>query len=319
MSKKIEDNPFFSVIVPIYNKEKTITRSILSILNQDFYNYEIIAVCDPSSDNSLEKLQDIHDVRIRIFHRDTPGPGGYAARNLGLKMARGKFITFLDADDEWLNDRLSSHYHLIIKFGVDLVFSSWREVYPDGKVSKPITLEEKTISNKEFFKRYSSAPRLLHTNTITVKKSIFESVGGFPEGEYKRGGDVYTWLKVIFHTNNIYFSTKEVAIYHKEDSTVTKNHRPDITNNAVRDMCLSIISKSFFDFNNNFYLLRISNRHIRYGLVDRIKEGEFEFKSLKNYHFLANPLEFLKLLFAGLVSKLISRDRFNNILNHIKK
>lgn len=68
--------PFFSVIVPVYNKEPHIARSIGSILNQTFTDFELIIVCDPSTDESDAEVAKFIDARIRVFHRDEPGSGG---------------------------------------------------------------------------------------------------------------------------------------------------------------------------------------------------------------------------------------------------
>jgi glycosyltransferase involved in cell wall biosynthesis len=103
---KMSDNPFFSVIVPVYNKEKYVHRAVSSILNQSYKDFELIIVCDPSTDNSNAEVEKFTDPRIRVFHRDKPGPGGYAARNLGIENSKGQWISFLDADDVWYSSHL---------------------------------------------------------------------------------------------------------------------------------------------------------------------------------------------------------------------
>lgn len=90
---------FISVIIPVYNAESTLNRCITSILKQDFQDYEILLIDDGSSDGSgaiCEQFADF-DERIRVFHKQNGGVS--SARNLGLKNARGKWITFIDADD----------------------------------------------------------------------------------------------------------------------------------------------------------------------------------------------------------------------------
>lgn len=90
-----------SVIIPVYNAEKYIDRCLSSVLSQDYENYEIIAVNDGSTDGSLKRLQSYGD-KIKLF--DKPNGGVSSARNLGIKMCSGDFITFLDADDCFGND-----------------------------------------------------------------------------------------------------------------------------------------------------------------------------------------------------------------------
>ena len=104
--------PFFSVVIPVYNKGPHIHRSIISLLNQTFQDFEVILINDASTDNSIEEINKFKDKRIRVFQRNEPGPGGYAARNLGIKEAKGEWIAFLDADDEWMTDHLEKMFIL---------------------------------------------------------------------------------------------------------------------------------------------------------------------------------------------------------------
>src|SRR5690606_15386486 len=96
----------FSVIIPVYNKLPHLDRSVQSVLNQTYSNFELILVDDASTDGSREKLRTFSDERIKVYYRDHPGAGGYAARNLGIEKATYDWISFLDADDEWTPDYL---------------------------------------------------------------------------------------------------------------------------------------------------------------------------------------------------------------------
>jgi glycosyltransferase involved in cell wall biosynthesis len=98
-------NSLISVIIPSYNAENYIKDTIMSVLNQTYLNYEIIVVDDASSDKTAEVVLSIQDKRIRLLrHKENLGPGG--ARNTGMDAARGSWIAELDADDQWLPDRL---------------------------------------------------------------------------------------------------------------------------------------------------------------------------------------------------------------------
>ena len=89
--------PLISIIIPLYNKEGCIVKTIESITMQDFEDYEIVVVDDGSKDNSVEQAMSIHDQRIKIFRKSNGGPA--SARNYGVKNALGKYGLFLDADD----------------------------------------------------------------------------------------------------------------------------------------------------------------------------------------------------------------------------
>ena len=91
--------PLLSIIVPIYNVEQYLDRCIQSILNQTYQNLEIILVDDGSTDNSGEICDAfmMQDERVRVFHQENQGAA--QAKNVGLREARGQYITIVDSDD----------------------------------------------------------------------------------------------------------------------------------------------------------------------------------------------------------------------------
>ena len=99
-------NPLVSVIIPVFNRAGTIGRAIKSCLSQDYGDLELLVVDDHSSDNTGEIIKGLRESRVRyIYHEQNRGPA--AARNSGLRAARGEFIAFLDSDDEWLPEKIS--------------------------------------------------------------------------------------------------------------------------------------------------------------------------------------------------------------------
>lgn len=98
------NNPKISVVVPLYNKEKSIARTIESILNQTLKDFELVIVDDGSTDNSVDIVRGFNDERIVLIQQKNAGPG--AARNTGVRNAKADWIVFLDADDENLPDSL---------------------------------------------------------------------------------------------------------------------------------------------------------------------------------------------------------------------
>ncbi|MDH6533772.1 glycosyltransferase [Parabacteroides sp. 52] len=106
---KISDNPILSIVLPVYNMERFVGDAINSILNQAFYDFELILIDDASTDNSLNRIQSFKDNRIRIFC-NKQNQGNYPSRNLGAQKARGKYIAVMDADDIALPDRLKQQF-----------------------------------------------------------------------------------------------------------------------------------------------------------------------------------------------------------------
>lgn len=95
-----KNNPLVSVIIPVWNAEKSIERLIQNLSDQTYQNLEIIAIDDGSSDNSLRTLRELakKDSRLKVFHQDNAGVS--ATRNRGIELATGKYLVFIDSDDE---------------------------------------------------------------------------------------------------------------------------------------------------------------------------------------------------------------------------
>ncbi len=104
----MNDNPLFSIIIPVYNSQRTIRRTLLSVLNQTFNNYEVIIVNDGSNDNSAEILSE-YACYPQITVLEQINAGVSAARNSGLHQARGDYLLFLDADD-WVDDNFLMNF-----------------------------------------------------------------------------------------------------------------------------------------------------------------------------------------------------------------
>src|SRR5690554_4270366 len=118
--------PYFSIIIPLYNKEKYIENTLKSVLNQSFSDFEVIVINDGSTDQSVAMVEKIKDPRIHIVHQENQGVS--VARNRGIALATTPHITFLDADDFWYPHYLETFYELLEKHPQHSVFSAAFEV-----------------------------------------------------------------------------------------------------------------------------------------------------------------------------------------------
>lgn len=106
------NSPFFSIITPSFNRALFLSDTIKSVLNQKFTDWEYIIVDDASSDNSEEVVKSFNDVRIIYLKNDINRERGYS-RNKGIQASKGKYLCFLDSDDEYLNNHLTVLYEKI--------------------------------------------------------------------------------------------------------------------------------------------------------------------------------------------------------------
>jgi glycosyltransferase involved in cell wall biosynthesis len=128
--------PFFTVVIPTYNRAHILPRTIASVLGQEFQDWELIVVDDGSKDKTAELLQTYTDPRIRYVYQNNAERS--AARNHGIREAKGEYICFLDSDDEYLSWHLKRFYEEIQKLQQKetLLFTDCLLTYQDGREVK---------------------------------------------------------------------------------------------------------------------------------------------------------------------------------------
>ena len=115
--------PAISVIIPTYNRANSVGKAIQSVLDQTFKDLEIIVVDDGSTDDSAPVLAAFGD-RIRLIQQANRGVSG--ARNTGVRAATGKWIAFLDSDDQWHSSKLEKQLDALQKYGTEVCFYALR-------------------------------------------------------------------------------------------------------------------------------------------------------------------------------------------------
>jgi glycosyltransferase involved in cell wall biosynthesis len=175
--------PFFSVVIPLFNKEKYIQNAIVSIQNQTYTNFELIIIDDGSTDNSAEKVKPYLSEKIKLIAHDK-NKGLSAARNTGIQKATSDYITFLDADDTWLPTYLEAIKYLIENFSeAQIVATNMQYVYPKKTVAIDNALSNYPNEYRgylNFFKE-NIKQGLYCINTVCFHKTVFDKVGYFDE------------------------------------------------------------------------------------------------------------------------------------------
>lgn len=218
--------PVFSVVVPVYNKVETLSSSLTCLYRQTCRDFEIIAVDDGSTDGSLELLQSA-EARglLRLLRRNEPGPGGYAARNHGAEHAQGEWLVFFDADDLVLFDHLSRFANAIHAHPeLDLFINAYQKIDRDQRLPQVALPAEGVMSRREALSAFARCD-FIHMNGACMRRNRFLSLGGFPAGRYRRGGDVYFWLKALCELDAIHYDPAVTSLWQLEHSGVTRDLR----------------------------------------------------------------------------------------------
>jgi glycosyltransferase involved in cell wall biosynthesis len=215
------------IIIPLYNKGKYISRALDSVFAQTWRDYEIIVVDDGSIDNGPEVVSKYKDSRLRMIVQKNAGPG--AARNRGIKENKNPYVTFLDADDEWMPTFLEKSLNAIKSNpDCDLAVSAW---YQDRSFSN-IGSKDNRADMSTIFRSFGikEGPWRLPVNatdielkhmldifcsiTIFCKRGLIEKYGGFyTKAGSTYGEDNYLWLQLIFN-HKIFRIMEPLAWYH---------------------------------------------------------------------------------------------------------
>ena len=227
------DKPFFSVVIPLHNKAPFIARALESVFAQSFQDFELLVVDDASTDGGIEEVRRLGYDRVRLLHRDRPGPGGYAARNLGIESSRGDWIAFLDADDQWYPNHLESTVDTISRFpDASFVGAGWETRSMLGPVDERYYDRYHgrgchEISLKTFLECSRLGQRPVWSSVACVRRASLPSTKLFPADlPARRGGDLHAWLLLMCHLKKMVFSDHLGAIYHGDDSNMVTRNAP---------------------------------------------------------------------------------------------
>lgn len=280
-----------SVVIPLYNKEQSIASTLQTVLNQTYQDFEIVIVDDGSTDHSVGEVTKMTDPRIRLIHQENAGVS--AARNRGIEEAKGEYIAFLDADDEWKSDYLKTQYELTQKYPECSVFACNYEFKDgQGKVTPtiirkiPFKGEDGILSN--YFEVASCSHPPICSITIMVKKNAIQSIGGFPVG-IKSGEDLLTWARLAVN-GKIAYAKQAYAVFNVEGYSISEKPKripaeQDIVGQELKALLKAHPSKGLRLYNalwhkmrSSIYLrLKMRKQSIREALIS-IRYNPFNYK-----------------------------------------
>lgn len=203
----------YSVVIPLYNKEHYIKKTLQSVLSQTYQDYEIIVVDDGSSDRSFEVAKEVNSDKIKIITQENQGVA--VARNTGIYNATGTYIAFLDADDEWRENYLETIDDLTNKFPQsDIYVTAYAVNMGNGKVNYSTQLKPEIGCLDSYWMTLAKGYDFVWTSATVIKKQALLDAGGFKPGE-KIGQDLDMWARVARNNSKVAYSSKVCVNYNR--------------------------------------------------------------------------------------------------------
>ena len=213
-----------SVVIPLYNKAGTIGMAVGSVLRQSYPDFELIVVDDGSTDSGAAAVASVPDGRVRVLSQSNAGPG--AARNRGLAEARGEYVAFLDADDEWEPDFLALAVAALER---DPGAGAWVSGYAVGpsRVSRASRNRRMGLHAGPWRLPHHAPPKALkfyvdfcHSSCVVARRDLVQRYGGYYDADRSTyGEDSYLWLMFVMN-HRLQVDPEPHVWFHTEHSTL---------------------------------------------------------------------------------------------------
>lgn len=213
-------SPQFSVVVPLYNHSECVARAVASVLAQTYAPFEVIVVDDGSTDGGAKVVRSIRDPRVGLVVQERLGPG--AARNRGIAQAKGNWVAFLDADDEWMPTMLDAVRRAIaVNPDADLVFTGYvRDLSVEGTSSQLPRPAPQVLS--DYF-AHALAGRPMWTGAVSVRTDVLRRGLAFGT-PMQRAEDSDLWERLVFREAKVVHVPEAHSIYRTASSKSVTRH-----------------------------------------------------------------------------------------------
>lgn len=204
----------FTVVIPLYNKEHYIIKTLESVFLQTYKDFEIIVVDDGSTDHSYDTANLYSSPKMKLIHQENQGVA--VARNVGIEHAQGEYIAFLDADDTWYPHYLENMNNLIEKFPQsDIFVSAYRIVMRKNTYHYSAHLSDEPALLPSYWNTFQNAYDIVWTSAAIIKKDAIIRAGKFTPGE-KIGQDLDLWARVARNNPVVAYHPEISVDYHRD-------------------------------------------------------------------------------------------------------
>src|SRR5690554_1885912 len=261
--------PFFSVVIPSFNRADFILNTIKSVLIQSYENFEIVFIDDGSTDNTEVVINSINDKRIK-YHKINNSERG-AARNLGGKMAKGEYITFLDSDDVFYSNHLGVASNFLKHTGYIDIFFQQYEIIREHRITKLPYRPKNNIINAELNKKGN----FMSCHGVFIKREIFMQ-NQFNEDRRLAGSEDYElWLRLAAKYPIFYSEKITSALVQHESRSVLKMNVNQLVQRKELMLSYLMSDKQFVEKSGHSIKLIKSNAYLYVSLhLSMIKRTE---------------------------------------------
>jgi glycosyltransferase involved in cell wall biosynthesis len=270
----------FSVIIPLYNKAKYIEKTIFSVLNQTYTDFELIIVDDGSTDNSLEVIKSFVDNRIQIITQRNNGVS--SARNTGIINSAYEYIAFLDADDWWDTNFLTEISKMINLTDADMYATNYFFKYGDNMAKNHHVFKKSNQFVSEWYLCHLES--IFCASSVVIKREIFKKIGMF-DTRISYGEDIDLWIRIASN-GNIIWSDLCLAVYNKTMDSLTTHQQPDLKKHLLSYLNKYDLTKLSVKYCVSLYQLK---HGLRYYLFDGFSYDAY----IARGHLWQFPLKFV--------------------------
>jgi glycosyltransferase involved in cell wall biosynthesis len=291
---------YFSIIIPLYNKEKHIKDTLNSVLSQTNKNFEIIIVNDGSTDESELEVKSIQDERIKLYTIENHGVS--YARNYGVKKASSDFIVLLDADDYWKPHHLENLKKLQQAFpSCGLYAVAYESAFGERNIPSKyhnIPLQQNWMGIVDDFFESSTINCIASSSSVMIPRSVYEEVGGF-DTTYNSGEDIDLWIRIALNydvsfNNNVSVEINMIAENQASQSSInTRNH---LNFDVFEDENTNKNLKTYLDLNRFSIAIqhKVAGNHLKAKeLINKIDKRNLNAKQRMLLHMNASVLKSL--------------------------
>lgn len=257
-------NQLVSIIMPAFNSEKFISKSIQSILNQTYTNWELIIIDDASTDNtySIIKSYSSNNPKIKVV-KNQKNLGPAVSRNLGIDISQGEWIAFCDSDDLWNSEKLEKQMSLIEKYNYDFVFSGYNIINEEGKIISKFIPQKSSYTLHDILKHCD-----IGILTAIYNKNIFKKCRFI---HYEKAEDYTLWIQMLKIKNHAYAIQDVLASYRIRKSSRSSNKilvAIQIWKIYREVVKLNIFYSSYYMMNFFLYFIKKFLFKIKYNIIN---------------------------------------------------